>query len=854
MKRLAKSLLCLLLAASLLSAAGCGLIRELPFFTTAGTPPSDTSAATPAASSGTAAPPETAAPTDTEASTTEASATEAATSETDTPETTADTDGPEGEAAPLLAAAAETAAQMADYAISETRSFELTAPGESVRYDETVSLRVTGAGTDAMVAAADVNIVFPDSDATLSYSKFYVGGTAAYRNSLGDLFVSDSTPEAFLDTVLSPLPLTPGLYARVTADADAPDFFAGTAAPGSVFLHLTGPSAYEPALVPGSAPAPEEVPAEAAVLLDPEGALAGAAYTAEYACGDRISIRVSVTTSLSGDAGPVETPKLTKAVRIKDVRACEVMRRADTVFDSHTFLVESQRISASYAGGCVLEERSSGAADGVAQRLHFEQHFTFYGSDQSGGMTQDSWSRETYLADGIATEITDDGTETGEASFGDSYRKLWALSDYWPAVRELSDAELFDCGDCWLVEFTGGDVYGDFLRLDTVKALFDDSSVLDDLASAYATDSLTGYLSVDKLLGAPVALYLDYAGHHTIEGRDYPLTTRYNMIYLPFAGLAAAAGAAEDLPHRDVASPSPLFYEVTSPSGGKMWMLGTIHVGDERNDNLPAAVLDALDAADALAVECDIDAFTDSFDTDEAALERYRDVMFYSDDTRAEDEIADEELREDAVRAMKRFGQYFPAQMYSYKLFVWENLFTFSAQELARGLCSEYGVDNILIRRAHDAGKPVLDIEDVEEHLYLESTYPAELTELILEESVYSDSFLDGAALAELYEAWCRGDEAELTEQLTADEYTEDDIPEDATPEERERYLKEIELYRVYEEKLMTRRNQIMHEAALGYLDGGTTVFFAVGLAHLLGPDGLVQTLRDAGCTVELVR
>ena len=38
-----------------------------------------------------------------------------------------------------------------------------------------------------------------------------------------------------------------------------------------------------------------------------------------------------------------------------------------------------------------------------------------------------------------------------------------------------------------------------------------------------------------------------------------------------------------------------------------------------------------------------------------------------------------------------------------------------------------------------------------------------------------------------------------------------------------------------------------------GYLESGDVVFYAVGLAHLLAESGLVQALRDAGYTVELV-
>jgi len=45
-----------------------------------------------------------------------------------------------------------------------------------------------------------------------------------------------------------------------------------------------------------------------------------------------------------------------------------------------------------------------------------------------------------------------------------------------------------------------------------------------------------------------------------------------------------------------------------------------------------------------------------------------------------------------------------------------------------------------------------------------------------------------------------------------------------------------------------------MLEVAIEYLESDQVVFFAVGLAHLLDDvNGLVDTLRDAGYTVELV-
>ena len=44
-----------------------------------------------------------------------------------------------------------------------------------------------------------------------------------------------------------------------------------------------------------------------------------------------------------------------------------------------------------------------------------------------------------------------------------------------------------------------------------------------------------------------------------------------------------------------------------------------------------------------------------------------------------------------------------------------------------------------------------------------------------------------------------------------------------------------------------------MLEAAKTYLESGETVFYAVGLAHLLQENGLVDALREAGYTVEQI-
>ena len=66
-------------------------------------------------------------------------------------------------------------------------------------------------------------------------------------------------------------------------------------------------------------------------------------------------------------------------------------------------------------------------------------------------------------------------------------------------------------------------------------------------------------------------------------------------------------------------------------------------------------------------------------------------------------------------------------------------------------------------------------------------------------------------------------------------------------------FEEELALYEEYNKSISTDRNAGMLEVAKEYLESGETVFYAVGLAHLLQENGLVDTLRDAGFTVEQV-
>ena len=52
---------------------------------------------------------------------------------------------------------------------------------------------------------------------------------------------------------------------------------------------------------------------------------------------------------------------------------------------------------------------------------------------------------------------------------------------------------------------------------------------------------------------------------------------------------------------------------------------------------------------------------------------------------------------------------------------------------------------------------------------------------------------------------------------------------------------------------MLTDRNIGMADKAEEYLDSGKSVFFAVGAAHMVDSDGVVQLMKDRGYTVERI-
>ncbi|MBR3991172.1 MAG: TraB/GumN family protein [Clostridia bacterium] len=313
-------------------------------------------------------------------------------------------------------------------------------------------------------------------------------------------------------------------------------------------------------------------------------------------------------------------------------------------------------------------------------------------------------------------------------------------------------------------------------------------------------------------------------GAETAPAGKTPLETE-----APPSGLPETGGA-DPAPE---AAFSPALWRVTDGQHA-LYLLGTIHVGDERSEDALAAVRDVFDGCDALAVEFDTVAFENDLAASVAAVQQF----LYTDGTTVRDHLP-EELYEKSLEIIKSGGEY-SKLIEKYNLAIWSQ-FLEQAAIVPSGLTPDYGMDGLLLDRAYDRGMKILEVESAEFQYGLINSFSEELYVLMIEDTVDSiDGYCDD--LVTMYEAWLGGD-AETLEDYVIGTGEDGEDEEDLTEEQ-------IGMLEDYDFKMLDERNLGMADKAEAYLKSGDTVFFAVGAAHMLGDGGLVKLLTDKGYEV----
>lgn len=273
----------------------------------------------------------------------------------------------------------------------------------------------------------------------------------------------------------------------------------------------------------------------------------------------------------------------------------------------------------------------------------------------------------------------------------------------------------------------------------------------------------------------------------------------------------------------------------TVAAGGFLWeatrgtervrLLGAMHVGRAAAAASFGAGRPALREAQVIAFEANV------FDA-QASLAATQRWAMYPEGSPGLDSQVDAALLARVDRLLARSGSGLPACC---RMKPWMLANTLVVLESMRaGLNPAYGSEAQLYQLALASGKPVVEIESVDEQLRLFDEAPLAVQLDYLRHT--AETIEDGSARADierLVAAWERGDDAAM--ERLVDEMTRGGRA----------------AQRFVAERIVGGRHPKMVAAIERYAASGRLHLVVIGALHYFGPDGLLQRLRERGFSLK---
>lgn len=724
-----------------------------------------------------------------------------------------------------------------DVALTEV----LTIEDQKFEAEKKQIISYSGLNSDNVIIRMEEDVKYSEDkdaeeDATTAYYETYSNGTLYVELKDTATFTGELSKE---EAALRYVPVTlldTGLYGEITMEAAGEE----------KTISFAAPTAAESWAIPADATMET---ASGTAQINADGTIKSMAYTVSYKYGTAQFSR-TVTTTPKAEVIEAKLPE-----KAEDYTKLQYPLALYTVLESENLLESTETATTnksetyiSYAGAVEYFKGRTMYIHGSGDDLiaKFDSNVQIYSSQG-----EESTKQEEVYQDGKFTIKVDDGVPTVQSGVKPKDIREAALTELTTSVAPPAywqDVTVTEMSGLQLLEFTYTEDFANNMQNSVCMALFQDPSLLNSFATKYENKEITGYLSVEGYTGLPVSSGMYFEGEHTIEKEEYLLSLQCDQSYqIPSysAYHEITDKYLEDAEPENKAK--PLFYKVTGADGQQMWLLGTIHVGDNRTAYLPKEITDALEGSDALALEIDADSAEDRLETDTKLQKALSKAYYYSDGSTT-DKHLDEELYKKGIQFMKATGNYSTYTQYM-KIGTWAESADSSLVALGHKLLNAQGVEERLTRIAKEKEIPIREVEDFAKHAGLYTSWSKELQILLLEEGMEADLMEYTDSVQELYEAWCTGDEAALIALIN-----EADDTSEFTAEELAEYEAAKPLMAEYEKAMMYDRNETMLKVAKKYLESGDVVFYAVGLAHLLDEtNGLVEGLRAAGYTVEIV-
>ena len=284
--------------------------------------------------------------------------------------------------------------------------------------------------------------------------------------------------------------------------------------------------------------------------------------------------------------------------------------------------------------------------------------------------------------------------------------------------------------------------------------------------------------------------------------------------------LVAALAAGSVLAQQTGATPQ--IWEVRS-AGNAVYLLGSIHLG--RSDMYPMGpvVERAYQASKIVALEAD--------PTDQQAVMAAISGSLYQPPENLQKNLPGPLLAK-VSRTLERYGipleQAQPMKPFLVAI-------TLASIEYARaGFDPSLGVDMHFAGRARQDGKPVVELESFGGQIALMNNMSNRLQQSLLQVTLESiDNGEIPALVDSMVNAWKSGDGKKLQDAVSTEEHK---LP--------------AALAQEFHRKLITDRNIAMAGKIETMLKGSDVHFIAIGAAHLLGRDSVLQILSEKGYRV----
>ena len=256
-----------------------------------------------------------------------------------------------------------------------------------------------------------------------------------------------------------------------------------------------------------------------------------------------------------------------------------------------------------------------------------------------------------------------------------------------------------------------------------------------------------------------------------------------------------------------------------SRGGNTLFLGGSVHILRDADYPLPDEFDMAYSQSSMLVIETDVEQLADP------GVAQYLTANTFLPGNQTLRSVLDPETYELLAAAFREYGQRLE-ELRRFKPSMVVNILTL-LQMQKMGFVQE-GVDFYYLKKAKDEEKPVGYLESIETQIDLIITMGSGYENDFVRYSLYDMESTENELLS-LLDEWKNGGSSKTEEILLE---MKDEWPQ---------------IYRT----VITDRNSAWMPQIEQYLASGTVSFVIVGLAHIHGPDGLLQQLKNAGCKVE---